>query len=187
MIDPTKMTQYIGTKDVSLLEEIIIFCICVAGKNAKTTAKGVDKLKNLLCEQNNFFEAIRLVDEEKLASIIKSCGLGCFRNRAKSLKSLASSGIDLLNCSIKELEAIYGIGMKTSRFFLAFTRENTKVAILDTHILKYLKNLGLEVPKSTPSKKKYLELEKKFLELASFSALSTAEFDLSIWNEFAKG
>jgi thermostable 8-oxoguanine DNA glycosylase len=49
-----------------------------------------------------------------------------------------------------------------------------------------MRELGYNVPKSTPTKKKYLEIERTFLELADKSGMSIAEFDLAIWNKYAK-
>lgn len=37
--------------------------------------------------------------------------------------------------------------MKTSRFFLLHSRENIKVAVLDTHIIKWLSHIGYEETK----------------------------------------
>lgn len=74
--------------------------------------------------------------------------------------------------------------MKTSRFFVMHTRRNaTEYACLDTHILRWLGNKGHEVPKTTPSGQKYLDLEKLFLDYANDMGMMPATLDLQIWNE----
>ena len=85
---------------------------------------------------------------------------------------------------MEDLEAIPGIGPKTSRFFLLHTRPNQEIAVLDTWILKYLKNAGYNAPKATPSGKKYLELEKNFLFEARKNNMKPADFDIYIWRNF---
>ena len=116
---------------------------------------------------------------------MKQCGIGCFNNKAITFNQLAFSNIDLMNCSVEELEKIKGIGMKTSRCFVIHSRKNANYAGLDTHILKYLRSLGHDVPLSTPSGKKYVEIEKIFLSLVEKSGKTLSEFDLSIWKEFS--
>jgi len=49
-----------------------------------------------------------------------------------------------------------------------------------------MKNLGYDVPKSTPTGKKYIKIEKEFLSLVEKSDKTLAEFDLLIWSSFAK-
>jgi thermostable 8-oxoguanine DNA glycosylase len=52
-------------------------------------------------------------------------------------------------------------------------------------MLKYLRSLGYDVPKNTPSSKKlYLTLEKIVLNLADKAGESPAKFDLNIWNKY---
>ena len=67
------------------------------------------------------------------------------------------------------------------------SRPKARVACLDTHLLKYLAERGVRnVPKSTPSsKKQYERLERVFLSLVPKNK-TPAEFDLEIWNSYAK-
>lgn len=96
-------------------------------------------------------------------------------------------------CTPERLEQVTGVGPKTARFFLVHSSENARYAVLDTHILKFLKELYPEkdIPKSTPtSKKKYRELEYLFLREydrhATVSGASLAEFDLNLWRHYSK-
>ena len=192
MIDPIRMTQY--DRSESDLEEVILFCCAVAGKNALTTAKVLNKfLVGLRADCSTLFDVegspfvlLRCEAPSDLPGRIKSCGMGCYNQRAKSFLALAHSGLDLKTCSIEELEGIPGIGPKTARFFILHTRRYVRVAVLDTHILRYMSDLGHDVPRSTPSGKRYLELEKTFLSLSDLSKKTPAQFDLAIWNEYRK-
>ena len=109
--------------------------------------------------------------------------------KAAGLEQLVNSGFDLKTCSAEELETISGFGMKTSRYFVLHTRKNARVACLDTHVLKWMKRFPYifgEIKKGQPSRKRYLELEKEFLEVCDTSNVNPAELDLSIWNSQRK-
>lgn len=74
------------------------------------------------------------------------------------------------------------MGLKTSRFFLVHSRPNVRVAVLDTHILQWMKDEGYDVPRQTPTnKKKYREIEDKFLAECDKRGVSPAQLDLEIW------
>lgn len=177
MIDPTKITNF--NLSLKELEEVLLFWICAAGKNAITSAKALDRF----LQGNSPFKYI-LKNRDILSTRLKECGIGCYNLKAKSFIALATSGLDLKTCDVEELEKIPGIGLKTSRCFLMHSRRNVNHAGLDTHILKYLRDLGYDAPKSTPtSKKQYLKWEQIFLSHKPVN-VSVADFDLSIWNQY---
>lgn len=185
MIDPTQMTRY--NLGIPELEETILFCACVAGKNAITTARAMDRFLSRLRDDHGDHSPFGLISRcgEDMPEIIRSCGIGCFNKRARTFRELAASGLDLRTCGAADLEAIYNIGLKTSRFFILHTREDARVAVLDTHILKHMASLGYVVPKSTPPKKLYVKLESEFLKLADQSGKTVAEYDLELWNHYS--
>lgn len=88
--------------------------------------------------------------------------------------------------SQKELRAwiaknIKGLGYKESSHFLR-NIGFTDLAIIDSHIIDILvKNNLIKRPKSTPSKKKYLEIEKILKDIAAENDLNLAELDLYLW------
>lgn len=184
MIDPSNITNYDLNRHE--LEEYILFWVCAAGKNGTTASRCCDKFLRLIGtnEFNSPFEVIRGLPKESLPIILKSCGIGCFTNKARTMWELAHSGLNLKTCEAKDLEQIFGIGMKTSRCFLIHSRKNARYAGLDTHVLKFLRRMGYDAPKSTPTGKKYLELEAVFLNLADMVYKTPAEFDLDIWNQY---
>jgi thermostable 8-oxoguanine DNA glycosylase len=185
MIDPTNITNF-NLSD-NQLEEVILFWICAAGKNAIVAASSLDRLLNQICEKKHSpFESIRNLNKNKLPNLLKNFGIGCYNNKAKTFWDLSNSGINLRTCSANDLENIYGIGMKTSRCFIIHSRKNAKYAGLDVHILKFMKLLGYDVPKSTPIGKKYLYLEKEFLRKIEGFGKPVAEIDLLIWNHFSQ-
>ena len=187
MVDPFNITKY-DLKDEEL-EEYLIFWVFAAGKTAATAAKSLEKFLSFWREKSgkyNPFAVIKFIGK-KLPNELKRFGIGCYNNKAITLSQLANSNLDLKKCTLVDLEKIKGIGKKTSRCFVIHSRKNQRCAGIDTHVLKYLKSLGYDVPKSTPSGKQYERLEAVFLELADKSGLTLSEFDLKIWTQYAKG
>lgn len=173
------------------LEAFAMFAICAAGHNADSSLRGVKKLLADWSERYGDFTPLGLVllaDVDCLLEDDLACaGLGCYTRRANAFLELAHSNIYLRTCTISGLEAIHGIGPKTARYIVTYTRASIEdCAILDTHILRFMRDEGLEVPKQTPaSPKKYAEVEAQFLDLwrekyhKKFPKL--ADFDFWVW------
>ena len=189
-LDPSKITKFNCTHPE--LELRVLFWVCAAGKNGTTAAKCLGDLLSSRAEfvssytEPTPFNIIkRLNFASNLPEELRKFGIGCYRNKARSFIQLAFSGLNLATCSLEELERIHGIGPKTARCFLIHSRENQNYAGLDTHILKFLRELGHNTPKSTPTGKRYKDLETVFLKLVKKSKLTVAEADLNIWNVYS--
>ena len=188
-INPKKITDFNRTK--ADLELFAVFAVCVAGKNAQQTADKVnDNFRDVATptKQLTPFEAIKnLVDIKVFVAYLKMAKMGQYRRIYRALRDLVESGIDLKTCTVEELEAIHGIGPKTSRFIIMHSRPNQRLATLDTHILRWMRDQGIETPKATPqSKKLYKELEDKFLTLCDKRAILPSQLDLKIWKQYSK-
>lgn len=190
MIDPTDVISY--NRNPWELEEFLMFCVLVAGKNAKTTARMQEELLDYCIDshvsKSGPFDLIlrTFSDASDLAQKMKEIGFGCYNLKARSIFQLAnmihSKQINLSTCSVEELESVIGIGPKTARFFLVFSRENQNdIAILDTHILQHLKELGYDVPSATPAGSKYRKIEKMFVDHVKATGKTMAEYDLQTW------
>ncbi len=204
MIDPTKITNY--NLNQYELEEMILFWLMVAGKNAKTTSRLLERFLQYLhwhYEQpgNNFkedyktpqlrpFEMIRTYVRDHphhLETLLQNTGFGCYSIKAKGIKQLVHSNLDLQNCTVNDLEKICCIGPKTARCFIMHSREDARLAGLDTHVLKWLRELGYQVPKGTPAGRAYIRLERLFLEICDLLGKKPAVLDLEIWNAYSVG
>lgn len=189
MIDPTNITNYNLTD--AELEEHILFWVTAAGKNGKTAARSLEKFLSGIKynDKQRPFEAIRSASFcfNNFPKIMKAAGIGCHTHKSKTFIELALSNLNLRECTVNDLEKIYGIGMKTSRCFIIHSRKNAQYAGLDTHILKHLSANGVkDVPKQTPSsKKQYIRLEKEMLRLAKDAGMSPADYDLTVWNKYS--
>ena len=187
MVDPNKITNY-DLNDVQL-EEMVIFWICVAGKKASTISRALDKVYTNLVAAYGWkspFNLFKGLSELEIANRLWEAGIGCQKTKSKAIKQISNSGFDLKTCTVDNLVSIHGIGPKTARCFILHTRENAQVAGLDTHVLAFLKDLGYEVPKSTPTGKKYLEIEKLFLNIVNKTNRTVAELDLIIWRVYSQ-
>lgn len=191
MIDPREMTKYDCTDNE--LEERILFSCCVAGKNAMSTARGLHSFFNTIecfsIFKSSPFKQIQCVKSrfgyDFIIETLKRSGIGCYNNRARTFSDLIDKKLDLKTCSVKDLEEVWGIGEKTSRFFILHTRPNVRYAALDTHIRKHMESLGIKFPKGQPKGKRYKKLEDDFLRLADQSGMTVAEYDLHLWNLYA--
>ena len=113
------------------------------------------------------------------------CKLGQYDRLEKAFKGIIQFKNRLKSVTIEELESVYGIGSKTSRFFILHSRPDQQIAVLDTHILKWMYSQGYDVPKATPRKELYGKIEKDFLTEAWKREKTPAEFDLEIWKSYA--
>lgn len=185
LVDPNNITKYDCTD--SELQLVLLFWICAAGKKASTAARNLQRMLSHGRGRFNTdepFEIIRRFGDD-LAESMRTHGIGCYNNKSRSMLDLVSRGLDLKKCTVSDLESVRGIGPKTARCFLMHSRRGARYAGLDTHALKYMRDNGIEVPKSTPTGRKYLELESKFLEMADRSGKTIAEFDLEIWKHYS--
>lgn len=180
LVDPTDVTKFDRTDGE--LQLFFLFCQTVAGKTAKVQAKFLNEFLSA-GNGDTPFEIIQdMVDQGVLFDKVKESKLGQYNRLTAGFE--ASLKLDLRTATVDELKAIKGIGNKTARFFLLHSRPNQNIAVLDVHILKYLRSQGFDTPKATPGEKQYLELEKEFLTLAKQNNMSPADFDLMLWTKY---
>ncbi|MEW6214070.1 MAG: N-glycosylase/DNA lyase [Nitrospirota bacterium] len=80
------------------------------------------------------------------------------------------------------VQNINGLGYKEASHFLRNIGFGEKIAILDRHILKNLKQIGIieQIPESI-SRAKYLQIEKKMAEFARQIDIPISHLDLLLW------
>lgn len=188
MIDATQITNFSRNREDLL--EFWLFCMMVANKPANITSQKLELLLSTLPHENSEQKFFDLMKQGNLLQKLQEIRSGQYSRLVlaftETYKRLKRNKDYLLTASPEDLETIPGVGPKTARFFILHSRKNAHVAVLDTHVLKWLRTKGHEVPKSSPKGKIYSELESLFLKYAMRFGVTPADLDLAIWNTFSK-
>jgi hypothetical protein len=193
MIDPSNVTNTARTPEE--LEEFLLFCVSVAGKNADQQAA---KLERFLLGRRPF-AYIRRLGAGALEARLREVRLGKYSLLARSFGELSRSGADLRACAWEELTRFPGIGIKTAKFFVLHSRPGEMHGVLDTHVLSWMREHGTPagrggpaVPRHSPQDPRaYRFWETVFFGMAAArhhrppvpAALDWARFDLDLWKE----
>ena len=184
-VNPTDITHF--DRDTNQLESFWLFCMFVAGKNSDYASRCLTKLINSakfpLC--GGIFNYFKSIGRDGIHNTLVASKVGQYGRLTTGI--MESLNLDLRTCTLDDLLNIHGVGNKTARFFLLHTRQGCDYAVLDTHILSWMRSHGVpDAPKNTPTNtKKYRELEKQFRYLSrlKFPFMTDAQIDLLIWSE----
>jgi len=190
MIDPNNVTN--PSRTAAELEEFLLFCVVVAGKNADQQSL---KLERFLSGRRPFAYIRSSHRGGKLDGALREVRLGKYSLLGRSFRELAHSGTDLATCTWEELMLFPGIGIKTSKFFILHSRASQMHGVLDTHVLAWMRDHWkapgrgrLEVPRHSPQDPRMY----RFWETVYFGMVSQrhhgrtvdwARFDLDLWKE----
>lgn len=180
------------------LMKLLLFAIFVAGKSSKTTAKGLDTLLYFAHNDMNkdVIQNIVCLGKERFVYLCKQHGLGCYNQRWDSVCSIDEFlwSHNLKDVSVDQLKEIKGVGNKTARFFLLYSRPFQKFAVIDTHIWKFLRETFPEAPEKPPtSDKEYKKWEKTWVEIVPIklyrkgvvqSPSEYAQADFNGWKQY---
>jgi len=193
-LDVQNITRFDRTKHET--EAFALLAVLVAGKNAKVQQEKLKEFLQVTLSLGDLmgpFDYVRYLDASKgwLLERMKQHGLGQYRRLERCFRELVEldARVGLHNCHAADLEEVHGIGPKTARFFLLHSRPNQRLAVLDTHILAWLKTVKKckNVPKVTPSSgARYRLWETRFLYFCDRLGKTPAQLDLEIWNQRSK-
>ena len=182
IIEPTKITNY--NRSTLELQWFWLFSMFVAGKNSDFAAGKIETLRALMPDGAY---PIDWLNAHGVEEYLRKAKVGQYGRLTKAITQ--SKDVDLHTATLEELFEIHGIGPKTVRFFLLHSRKDCNCAVLDTHVLKFLRANGYAAaPKQTPNKPEdYRAWEKTFLNIVAlnYPTFTVAEIDLKIWTEYS--
>lgn len=166
------------------------FCLCTPQSKAVKCDHAIRKLAGRRLLFNGGWEDI--------SKILKSNGVRFHNQKAKYIvgarKTFSNKGIMAIRERIDKtditktrqwlVDNVKGMSFKESSHFLRNIGQGWDIAILDRHILKNLKRLGVldSLPKSL-TKKKYLEIEQRMRIFSKTVGIPLDELDLLFWSE----
>ena len=157
----------------------LCFCILAANAKQKTSAEIQAQLSH---------EGFKTLSQETLTNLIK-INKHRFHNvkanyivQARDFANIKSVLQDMTEVQARDwlVEHIKGIGMKEASHFLRNTGGQS-LAILDRHIIGLLVEHEIIKKPKKLNKEVYLEIEKKFSEIASILRVTPAKLDLMLW------
>lgn len=183
MIDPTCLQRPMPNAS-----EFALFACCVQGKSAKIQADKFNEILEILYEmlptyEDRPFACIRALTNDELEDLLAAVKIGQYKRIVQAWRGLSDKYKDDSTFTVAELENCFGIGPKTSRFIVGYCY-NIPVAILDCHILNFLRSQGIpNVPKNTPQdRSQYALLETALLNIAREKNVHPLELDTQLWN-----
>jgi len=158
-----------------------VFCLLTPQSNAQRCWEAVEQI----FKTKNF-------EENHLSKILKSKSR-FHNNKAKyvseGLREWNKIRPNLKNEDIITLrnwlaDNVKGYGLKEASHFLRnIGKSDNKIAILDRHILKNMKEARKIREVEIKGKKDYLEKEKKYIEFANSLKIPADELDLLLWSK----
>jgi N-glycosylase/DNA lyase len=169
--------------DEELFRELV-FCLLTPQSKAKTCWKAVQRLdrKCMIAtgepsEVSEELVGVRF-NQRKAEYICRARSMFLERSLRATLAGFGTSA------AAREwlVENVKGLGYKEASHFLRNIGLGEDLAILDRHILKNLALLGVivEVP-SSPTKRTYLEIEKKMAAFSKEAGIPMGQLDLLLW------
>jgi thermostable 8-oxoguanine DNA glycosylase len=189
--NPRHPNQEIDPDRIEDLQRFLLHGILVAGKTAAHANAALDRFLAQNSGRTPFGKIRRLLtipnSRFTLRCALQNARTGNYRKNTRAFIELAFSRLPLRTCRVEDLEAIYGISRKTARYFMLYTRPDARVAALDVHMLKFLRHIGVEAPKNTPSSlKRYEELQDVVLKMADDAHMTPAQLDYHVWKYYSQ-
>lgn len=183
-IDPDNITDFNRSEEE--LQLLWLFSIFVAGRHANFA---VDVLAKFLHRRGELlpFDYIKGElewSDDALHNLLVVNRVGQYTRIERAIKE--SLNLDLKTATLEELKSVYGVGNKTARMFLLHSRRDKRYAVLDVHILRWLREelSWTKAPYKTPSNDaEYEYWENVFLSMAQlhFPGIPLADVDLLLW------
>ncbi|OIO20788.1 hypothetical protein COV61_05720 [Candidatus Micrarchaeota archaeon CG11_big_fil_rev_8_21_14_0_20_47_5] len=174
----------IGRRGGKRLFPELCFCLLTPQSSARKCDKAVRGIG---------VSGLHFASAKKIALVLKECGVRFHNNKAGYI--ICARGTDvggviaLARKDAKKarevlVKNVKGLGYKEASHFLRNIGFGENLAILDRHILRNMKREGVisgKEAEKVAGRKKYLELEKKFIALAGKKKIPPSHLDLLFW------
>lgn len=173
-------------RDGEIFEELA-FCILTPQSKAKVCWEAIERLKKkgllLRGSAEKIREEIRDVRfKNKKADYLARARNFFSKNGRVCIKSTLSQFKDIHECREWLVKNITGLGYKEASHFLRNIGFGEKIAILDRHIMRNLKDLKIiEVVPESLSRSKYLDIEKRMVAFSRQIDIPLSHLDLILW------
>lgn len=206
----TVWNPYCADQSDHVKQKFLLTALCVAGKTASIQEPKVEAFCHNVSrwwkkgEMPPILQALGEIghtEEQRADTILKelkAVKMGQYTRITRALLWLvanmkkAAPGVNWLNNVTRaSLSTCPGIGFKTASFYLMYSREACSYAVLDTHILKFLRDIGYAfAPRTTPvDRQKYRYWENQFLAEAfrrGYNNRTLRLLDFKLWREHAR-
>lgn len=178
--------MWLEKNDEEIFAELA-FCILTPQSHAKACWNAIGRLKEkgilFKGDAQQIGKRLRGVRfHNKKSEYIVRARKFFMNNGTVSMRSALSQFSNMCKCREWLVKNVIGLGYKEASHFLRNIGFGEKIAILDRHILKNLKQLGIieEIPQSM-SRAKYLQIEKNMVKFAKQIDIPVSHLDLLFW------
>ena len=163
------------------LELFWLFSVMVANKPAHITDEKLSQMLSHRPSDELPFDYLKRLGERRRRALLEKHKIGQYTRIGRAITETFTHDIE--NDPREKLTEIYGVAYKTASFFVLHSRPGANIACLDTHVLAYLRDRGVDAPMTTPDEKPYRDLEKVCLECFAedFPGMTPAEADYAVW------
>lgn len=172
-----------SASEEELFQELV-FCLLTPQSKAKTCWKAVQRLtrKCMIAEGEPLLVQEELVGvrfNKRKAEYICLARAMFYEKPLRTTLAEFSSPFDAREWLVNN---VLGLGYKEASHFLRNIGLGEELAILDRHILKNLALLGvIDEMQGSPTKKAYLQIEKKMTNFSRHVGIPMGELDLLLW------
>lgn len=164
----------------------LAYCLLTPQTSAENAAGAVDELRRRRFRERgvNPEQILRRPEHYIRFHRTKAKRLSELRSRYSDVVRILRSGLPAREARDKLVGLVKGLGYKEATHFLRNVGRNDGLAILDRHILRSLVQLGAirDLPVSL-SRRRYLDIEQRFREVADRVGISLDELDLLFWSQ----
>jgi len=118
--------------------------------------------------------------KSKSSMIIKTA-ISIYKTNMTTIKSVLIKSNDEFDARDKLIDMCFGIGMKQASLFLRNVNYSRRLAILDSHVIKFMSELNLYHFEKTVTKTRYMYAEKILRKYSDSLDKDLATLDVAIW------